>query len=103
MLEFSGFKDPSKCMPTLNEDKSVIMNNKRYYTESTKTIVNATNLVTKITFTGSGLVIRFTDHFNTRLVTTLNYSANANLHTLQITISYAKYLQLAVSSLVVPW
>jgi hypothetical protein len=32
-----------------------------------------------------GLEIRFTDHFNTRLVTTLNYSAIADLHTLQIT------------------
>jgi hypothetical protein len=30
----------------------------------------------------------FTDHFNTQLVTTLNYNAIANLHTLQITTTY---------------
>jgi hypothetical protein len=32
-----------------------------------------------------GLLDRFTDHFTTRLETTSNYSAIANLHTLQIT------------------
>jgi ethanolamine utilization microcompartment shell protein EutS len=39
--------------------------------------------------------IGFIDHFNTQLVITLNYSAIANSHTLQI--------QPAVSSLVVAW
>jgi hypothetical protein len=33
---------------------------------------------------------RFIDHLNTQLVTTSNYSAIANLHTLQITRAYAK-------------
>jgi hypothetical protein len=33
--------------------------------------------------TGIGLVTRFIDHFTTRLGTTSNYSAIANLHTLQ--------------------
>jgi hypothetical protein len=36
------------------------------------------------------LEIKFTAHFNTRLVTTLNYSAIADLHTLQITTAYVK-------------
>jgi hypothetical protein len=39
---------------------------------------------------GFGLEIGFIDHFNTRLVTTLNYSAVADLHTLQITRGHAK-------------
>jgi hypothetical protein len=39
---------------------------------------------------GFGLDIRFTDHLNTRLVTTLNYSLIADLHTLQITTAHAK-------------
>jgi hypothetical protein len=47
---------------------------------------------------GFGLEIRFIDHFNTQLVTTLNYSAIANLHTLQITTAYDKSLQPAVTS-----
>jgi hypothetical protein len=34
---------------------------------------------------GSGLEIGFIDHFNTWLVSTLNYSANGNLHALKIT------------------
>jgi hypothetical protein len=34
---------------------------------------------------GFELEIGFIDHFNTRLMTTLNYSAIAELHTLQIT------------------
>jgi hypothetical protein len=42
---------------------------------------------------GFGLEIGFTDHFNTRLVTTLNYSAIANLQTLQITTAHSKSLQ----------
>jgi hypothetical protein len=36
---------------------------------------------------GFGLEILFIDYFNTRLVTTLNYSAIADLHTLQNTKS----------------
>jgi hypothetical protein len=49
---------------------------------------------------GFGLVTRFIDHFNTRLVTTLNYSAIANLHNLreQITRAHAKYSQFAFIS-----
>jgi hypothetical protein len=39
---------------------------------------------------GFGLEIGFIDHFNTRLVTTLNYSAVADLHNSQITIAHAK-------------
>jgi hypothetical protein len=38
---------------------------------------------------GFGFDIAFTDHFNTQLVTTLNYSAIANLHILQITRAHA--------------
>jgi hypothetical protein len=37
-----------------------------------------------------GLDIEFIDHFNTQLVITLNYSAIANVHTLQITRAHAK-------------
>jgi hypothetical protein len=39
---------------------------------------------------------------NARLVTTLNYSAIANLHTLQMSTAHAKSFQSAVSS-VVSW
>jgi hypothetical protein len=39
---------------------------------------------------GFGLEIGFNDQFNTRLLTTLNYSAIPNLHTLQITAAHAK-------------
>jgi hypothetical protein len=39
---------------------------------------------------GFGLKIGFIDHFNTQLVTTLNYSAIADLHILQITTPHAK-------------
>jgi hypothetical protein len=39
----------------------------------------------------------------TQLVTTLNYSAIVNLHTLQITTARTKSFQSAVSSPVVPW
>jgi hypothetical protein len=49
------------------------------------------------------LIIGFIDHFNIPLVTTLNYSAIADLHTLQFTTAYAKTFQSAVSSTVVPW
>jgi hypothetical protein len=51
---------------------------------------------------GFRLEIGFIDHFNTRLVTTLNYSVIANFHTLQITTIHAKSFQSAVSSPVVP-
>jgi hypothetical protein len=37
-----------------------------------------------------GVWIGFVDHFNTRLVTTLNYSAIADLHILKITRAHAK-------------
>jgi hypothetical protein len=40
--------------------------------------------------TGSGLEIGFIDHFSIRLVSTLNYSAIADFHTLQITTAHAK-------------
>jgi hypothetical protein len=52
---------------------------------------------------GFGLEIEFTDHFYTRLMITLNYSAIAELHNLQITIAHAKTFQSAVPSPVVPW
>jgi hypothetical protein len=52
---------------------------------------------------GFGLEIGFIDHINTRLVTTINYSTIAYLHTLQITTAHAKSFQCAVSSPVVPW
>jgi hypothetical protein len=39
---------------------------------------------------GFGLEIGFTDCFNTRLVTAINYSAIAERHTLQITRAHAK-------------
>jgi hypothetical protein len=40
--------------------------------------------------TGFELKIGFIDHFNTRLVTTLNYNAIADPHTLQISTAHAK-------------
>jgi hypothetical protein len=43
--------------------------------------------------TGFGSEIGFTDHFNTWPVSTLNYSAIANLRTLQITTAHAKFFQ----------
>jgi hypothetical protein len=52
---------------------------------------------------GFGLEIGFIDHFDTRLMTALNYSAITDLHTLQIITAHAKSFQSAVSSLVVPW
>jgi hypothetical protein len=39
---------------------------------------------------GFGLDIGFTDHLNTRLVTTVNYRLIADLHTLQINTAHAK-------------
>jgi hypothetical protein len=47
---------------------------------------------------GFGLEIGFIDHFNTRLMTTLNYSAIADFHTLQITTAHAKSFQSVVSA-----
>jgi hypothetical protein len=44
---------------------------------------------------GFRLEIRFIDHFNTALVITLNYSATAELHTLQITTAHTKSFQSA--------
>jgi hypothetical protein len=41
-----------------------------------------------------GLDIGFTDHFNIQLVITLNYSAIADLHTLQITVTHTSVLSL---------
>jgi ethanolamine utilization microcompartment shell protein EutS len=37
---------------------------------------------------GFGLDIGFIDHFSTQLVITLNYSAIADLYTLQITVTH---------------
>jgi hypothetical protein len=54
-------------------------------------------------YVGFGLVTGFIDHFNMRLMTTLNYSTTADLHILQITTPHVKSLQFAVSSPVAPW
>jgi hypothetical protein len=48
--------------------------------------------------TGFGLVIGFIAHFNTLLVTTLDYNAIADLHTLQTTVVHAKSFQSAFTS-----
>jgi hypothetical protein len=40
---------------------------------------------------GFGFEIGFTDHFNTRLVTTLNYSAIVDFHTLQIATAHDNF------------
>jgi hypothetical protein len=50
---------------------------------------------------GFGLVIGFTELLQN--VTTNNYSANANSHTLQFTTARTKISQSAVSSPVVAW
>jgi hypothetical protein len=50
---------------------------------------------------GFGLEIGFIDHFNTWLVTTLNYSTITDLHNLQITTAHAKSFQSTLSSPVV--
>jgi predicted MPP superfamily phosphohydrolase len=47
---------------------------------------------------GFGLETGFIDHFNTRLMTTRNYSAIANLQILQITTTHSKFFQSAVFS-----
>jgi hypothetical protein len=52
---------------------------------------------------GLELQIEFIYHFNTRLGITLNYSAIADVHTLQITTAHAKSFRSTASSLVVPW
>jgi hypothetical protein len=39
---------------------------------------------------GFGLDIGFIDHFNTQLVITLNYTANADIHTLHFTPAHSK-------------
>jgi hypothetical protein len=39
---------------------------------------------------GFGLEVGFIDHFNTQPVITLNYSAVADFHTLQITTEHVK-------------
>jgi hypothetical protein len=52
---------------------------------------------------GFGLEIGFMDHFDTRLVTTINYSAIADLHILQITTAHANSFHSAVFSPVFPW
>jgi hypothetical protein len=44
------------------------------------------------------LEIAFIDHFNKRLVNTLNYSAIADFHILQIATAQAKYFQSALTS-----
>jgi hypothetical protein len=46
-------------------------------------------------YMGFGLVTRFAGHLYSRLVTTRNYSAIANPHTLKITRTYAKFSQSA--------
>jgi hypothetical protein len=51
--------------------------------------------------TRSGLVIGFIDHL--QIITTSNYSAIANSHTLQFTTAHIKAFQFAVSSPVVVW
>jgi hypothetical protein len=50
-----------------------------------------------------GVWIGFIDHFNTRLLITLNHSAIADLHNLQITTVHAKSFLSVMSSPVVPW
>jgi hypothetical protein len=47
---------------------------------------------------GFWLEIGFIDHFTTRLVTTLNYSAIADHHNLQITTAHGKPFQSALTS-----
>jgi hypothetical protein len=47
---------------------------------------------------GFGLEIGLIDHFHTRHVNTLNYSAIADIHTLKITTAHVKSFQSAFSS-----
>jgi hypothetical protein len=50
-----------------------------------------------------GLETKFIDHFNKKLVTTLNYIAIAHLYILQITTAHSTPFQCAMSSPTVPW
>jgi hypothetical protein len=52
---------------------------------------------------GFELDIRFTDHLYTRIVSTSNYSATANLHSSQITTATAESFPAHMSSSAVPW
>jgi hypothetical protein len=52
---------------------------------------------------GFGLEIKFIGNFNTQFVSTINYCAIADFHTLQITRAHSRDFQSAVSLLVVPW
>jgi hypothetical protein len=52
---------------------------------------------------GFPLVIRYTAHLYTQLVTTSNYSTTVNSHTLQFTTVGTKPSQSAVPSPVVTW
>jgi hypothetical protein len=47
--------------------------------------------------------IGFAGRLNTQLVSTTDYSATANLHTLQIATTFAKFFQPDVSSPALPW
>jgi hypothetical protein len=49
-----------------------------------------------------GLETGFIEHFNTRPVITINYSAIADLHNLQFSTAHTKSFHHAVSSPVVP-
>jgi hypothetical protein len=51
--------------------------------------------------TGFGMEIGFIDHFNTRLVTTINYSDITDFHTSQINKAHAKSFHFVVFSPVV--
>jgi hypothetical protein len=50
-----------------------------------------------------GLVTGFIAHLNTQLVTTSNYSAIADSHTLKFITAHTKSSQSAVSSSAVAW
>jgi hypothetical protein len=49
------------------------------------------------------MYIGLTDHFNTRILTTLNYSAIVDFHTLQITSAHAKIFQPTMFSSGISW
>jgi hypothetical protein len=52
---------------------------------------------------GFELETRFIDHFNTQIVTTLDYSAITNVHTLQLTVTHILVFSVLHSSLVISW